>query len=348
MRWFVALIGLAVAVGPTFVQGQQKTDPARTLFNTGRDLWDDGKYTDAEKSFREALAKYPKSDQADRTAYYLITTLTKLGRVRDAVAEISKFEKRYPQSKWMGDVREKYVSLTNLVPANLEYTLIPPAPPRPPRPPSPPASPQSPPPPPPPPATPFSFNIKEYLTQSGQSVIGPFGFDKSILSTDPEVSLQQEILRVMLRNDPDRGIDVATERLKADPSDPVVLSNLNTIATSKSAKAMPFLLMLARSGASPKTRQQAIFALERSGTDIPNRLALFEEMYKNSSDNADIRRSIASSLSRISDPQSIPLLSNIAKNDPDVTIRRTAVQSLGRRKEPEALKALEDLLKPRP
>src|SRR5206468_6952658 len=34
---------------------------------------------------------------------------------------------------------------------------------------------------------------------------------------DPEVSLKQEILRVLLQNEPDRAIDIAAERLKADP-----------------------------------------------------------------------------------------------------------------------------------
>ena len=57
--------------------------------------------------------------------------------------------------------------------------------------------------------------------------------------TDPEVSLQQEIMRAVFFNNSDRAIEIATERLKSDPSDPVVLSNLFMVASSLSAKALP-------------------------------------------------------------------------------------------------------------
>ncbi len=45
---------------------------ARQMFMEGRDLFDDGKFVEAEKKFRDALAKYPKADKADQTAYYRI------------------------------------------------------------------------------------------------------------------------------------------------------------------------------------------------------------------------------------------------------------------------------------
>ena len=75
-----------VAVSPSFAQvatsvaapPQQQSDSARTLFNYGRDLIDESRYQDAEKQFREVLRRYPKSDQADKSSFYLITTLMKL------------------------------------------------------------------------------------------------------------------------------------------------------------------------------------------------------------------------------------------------------------------------------
>src|ERR1019366_4891931 len=63
---------------------------------------------------------------------------------------------------------------------------------------------------------------------------------------NPELTLQQEVLRVLFENNPDRAIEIATERLKADPSDPLVVANLYMLANSKSDKALPMLVVLAK------------------------------------------------------------------------------------------------------
>src|SRR5438105_2580542 len=42
---------------------------------------------------------------------------------------------------------------------------------------------------------------------------------------DPNVRFQQEVFRTLLRNAPDRALDLAAERLKADPADQVVLGS---------------------------------------------------------------------------------------------------------------------------
>src|SRR5262245_41656819 len=120
MKWIGIFLIVALAAFPALAQ---QVDPARTLFNTGRDFFDDGKYADAEKTFHEVLAKFPKSDQADKADYYLITTLVKVGRAAEALDEIAAFQKTYPSSKWMTDVQEKRISLTNEVPPNLERAL---------------------------------------------------------------------------------------------------------------------------------------------------------------------------------------------------------------------------------
>jgi tetratricopeptide (TPR) repeat protein len=93
-------------------------DPARSLFLAGRNAWDDGRYAEAEKRFREALSRFPHSDQADRTGYYLIETLARMGRSREALAEIDNFFKNYPKSRWFADVQEKRIGLTGQPPAN--------------------------------------------------------------------------------------------------------------------------------------------------------------------------------------------------------------------------------------
>ena len=66
----------------------------------------DGIFVEAEKKFRAAVSQYPKAENADRTAYYLINTLKELKRVQDARTEIDNFRRSYPQSKWLADVNE--------------------------------------------------------------------------------------------------------------------------------------------------------------------------------------------------------------------------------------------------
>ena len=114
MKWNSLILSLILAAGvlvahPQAGMAQTTKDntEARRLYNEGRDLFDDGNFADAEKKFREALAKYPKSDQADRTAYNLINTLEKLRRYQDANSEIENFYRNYPGSKWKEDVDQK-------------------------------------------------------------------------------------------------------------------------------------------------------------------------------------------------------------------------------------------------
>jgi len=117
MKWHSLVLGLIVATGATafypktgMAQSPQKTEALR-LYGEGRDLLDDGHYPEAEKKFREALTKYPRADQSDRTTYYLIITLEKLRRFQEARAEIENFSRNFPGSRWRSDVDERSMAL---------------------------------------------------------------------------------------------------------------------------------------------------------------------------------------------------------------------------------------------
>jgi tetratricopeptide (TPR) repeat protein len=118
MKWNSLILSLIVATGALVVHPQAGTaqtakdnTEARRLYSEGRELYDDGNYADAEKKLRETLTKYPKSDMADRTDYYLILALEKLRRYQDARTEIENFHRNYPGSRWREDVDEKGLSL---------------------------------------------------------------------------------------------------------------------------------------------------------------------------------------------------------------------------------------------
>jgi len=92
-------------------QTPRENTEARKLWSEGNDLYNDGNFLDAERKFREALSRYPKSDQADRTTYYLIVTLEKLRRYREANTEIESFHRNFPGSRWRDDVDERSLAL---------------------------------------------------------------------------------------------------------------------------------------------------------------------------------------------------------------------------------------------
>lgn len=239
-------------------------DAARDLYNAGKDLYDAQKYADAEKKLREVVAKFPKNAITDRSDYLLMRTLVKLGKVNEALSRANEFDKLYPRSDWRSDVRELRINLTHEVPPGGEVMLrlqVPPSPPTPPAPATPPAPPAPSP-----------------MPSPGMRLIGPGqGIGRAprtseyrpgrVEINDPEVSLQQEILRALFMNSADRAIEIATERLKSDPSDPVVLSNLNMVASSHSAKALPMLLEIAKGSSNGRARKDAIFWISQSKAD---------------------------------------------------------------------------------
>ena len=186
--------------------------------------YNDGNFADAEKKFREALTKYPKSDQSDRSAYYLIITLEKLRRFQDARTEIENFHRNYPGSRWRDDVDERSLALG--------------------------ASSNS--------AAEQEAKIAKERAESQK---------RGSPALPPNASMDAVILRMIIQANPNEGIEKAKERLKSDPSDQAVFANLGTIFSSNSPQALPFLLDLANSAASPNTRTVAFFYAMRRNPD---------------------------------------------------------------------------------
>src|SRR5438105_2473041 len=114
------------------------SDEARETFNTGQRLYDEDNFAEAERKFREVIQKFPRHPIADRADYYLIRTLTQLGKRVEALSRVNAFERTYPRSRWVTDVEELKIRLTNQVPPAAERVLLQVAP-VPPSPPSPPA-----------------------------------------------------------------------------------------------------------------------------------------------------------------------------------------------------------------
>src|SRR5262245_47192036 len=411
-------VTLVIALSVSSLAGQSRNlpmrysfvemDEARDVMNSGKTLLDNGKYTEASEKFREVVNKFPRNPVAEQSNYLLMLSLSKLKKNAEALTLIDKFLKERPKSRWADDVRALRIEVSKQVPSDVLNSLTA----RPQIPPEPPVAPVAQGPRAPPAPGVVVGVVPGQQTTPTPPAVRP-GMPVRVRPEDnPEVRLQLEVLRVLFENNPDRALEISTDRLRSDPSDIVVLSSLHMVAQSRSDRAMPLLVTLAKSPDS-KTRRDAIswigrsrgekdaladilvslvpsmtgeedssaiaYALAQVNTPkaydalasmardkskperlrqsavqsigeakLTNRVTLLEDIYKASSDNVRIRRTVAGALTHGKEPQVVTALTNIATSDPDTNVKITAVNYLGQIKSPEALKALEILLQKKP
>ena len=345
---FLSLIitaGLLTVTPQLCAQSPSEKEAAKAIYIDGRNLLDDGSYVEAEKKFREVLAKYPRAYQPDRTTYYLITTLIKQGRRGEALAEISSFDSKYPRSPWKSDVEEKRIILTGSPRAAVfnahHFVLSIPFPPQPPMP--------------------------------GGTGANPRPMTV-VRAANP--SLDQERIRMIVLENAEKGIAMARERLRVNPTDPAVISNFSTIANSGSPQAFQFFVFIADKGPNPNTQTQALFYLGRlnnnkdavgkglvemvnlgNGAPVvaevlsrsnPNvtravlnqivqypseeKLYALERVYDSTSVQP-FRVQIVQSAGSIPAPAARDFLTDVANEEQEVSVRFAAIQSLSGRKD---------------
>src|SRR5688572_10887895 len=207
---FIFAMTVTLLTGAPQLRAQSPEHRAREIYVEGRNLLDDGSYVDAERKFREAIAKYPNASQPDRTTFYLITSLIKQGRTADALAEISSFNAKFPRSRWSEDVEEKRLILSGsprTIFRGASYG----------------------------PNYHVAVSFPPQPTPRPGRVVVPVA-----VTRQANPSLDQEYIRIIVMKDADQGIAVARERLKVNPADPAVISNFSIIASSGSPQAYPF------------------------------------------------------------------------------------------------------------
>lgn len=337
----------AQVVSPALVsQFAAELDEARDIFNEDLRMFEQGRWEGAEQNFREVMRRFPDNAIADRSSYYHIRTLVRLNRATQALEEIGAFPTRFPDSRWLSDVHEERLRLTNNLPRVMAFQ----APAAPPAPPAPPAA-ELPPVPPAPPAPPRPFEFADLEEVIEQSMEGMeermmearegFRVAESVLrgmqgvvaggeEVDPETSLQQEILRSLFRNDPDRALEVAADRLEANPSDPVVMANFHMIAREDSDASLEMLANLAKNSPDDRVRKEAIFWISRWDGDEDRVVEVLLDILPTIDDD-ETASSVAFSLSRVDSESAVQALLTIA-NDAvrNVELRKNAIFYIGR------------------
>jgi tetratricopeptide (TPR) repeat protein len=315
-------------------------DDARDIFNEGRRLYDQNDYLEAEQKFQEVIRRFPDNAIADRTAYYLIRTLVRRARASEALTEIAMFPTRYPGSRWATDVQEEQLRLTNQLPRTRAYLApAPPAPPVPRAQQAPPALPAA-------PVAAVGTGVERAIEQSMRELErtmraanagvrmaereirglqGRLGGVEDEDDVDPEVSLQQEIMSAMLRNDPERAMEIAAERLAADPSDPVVLANFHMIARSDTEAVLIMLENIAKNSDSEKARRDAIFWISRWDGDESRVVDVLVNILPSITDD-ETAAAVAFSLSRVDSADAVGALVTIANDqNRNEELRKSAV-----------------------
>jgi tetratricopeptide (TPR) repeat protein len=345
------ILSLILAAGvvmayPTagIAQTPRENSEALTLFRAGNELYTDGHYPEAEKKFREALTKYPKADQSDRTAYYLIITLEKLRRFSDARTEIQNFHKNYPASRWRQDVDERSLVLSGPSASNVGFADL----------------------------------AQWARAEERRAIERSLSADRGSTALPQNASMEAIVLRQQIQRNANAGIEAARERLKIDPSDPAVLANLGGIYQTKSPQALPFLLALsANEAASPNARtlgfywaarynpnkeevartmmdllsqkgkedlvSEALFrmtieehrlVLEKIvASSHPDKFAMIEKIYRGGS--STLRGDLIEIVAKLTDPKAWAFISDAAQNDKDLLVRTTAAEMLARRNRTE-------------
>jgi hypothetical protein len=372
MKRYSLFLNLIVAAGLIVAQPSiglsqtpRQNDEARRLFKEGEVFQGAGNLVEAEKKFREALRRFPRAEGADKTAYFLINTLSRLGRVQEARSEIENFRRTYPQSKWRVDVSEATLALGGYPAVPAEANIW---------------------------NSPAELREAQARADRMLGLRTPAGPPNRIYSDDfpPNASTKAEDLRQIIRSYPDVGIEEARRYLIANPSDPAVIANLGTIANSESHQALPFLLSIwGNAAASPNARNLAFFWFSRRNPEKeevakaimdlltkdetekvasealrrmtvadhravlekivrssnPQKFALIDKIYRNGS--VLLKSDLLMFVARLDDPRAVPFIVNAAQNDSDPAARLAAAQALGTRKDIDR-GTLQTLIKPAP
>jgi hypothetical protein len=357
-RWVLILAGSVGLAAPGLAQNPrppafqrnllEPADPARDLFSTGQKFYDQYRFADAERIFRQVTETYPKSSVADRAEYYLIRTLRQTGKTADALNHINAFRKTYPNSTWNLDVEEEKMELTNQVPAAAQAILIRqgvgplrPAPPRLP-----------------------AVTVPPAVVPRME-----------IQNLDLQISFLQEAMRVMLRNDASRAVQIASDRLKADMADPVVIASMSMLVSNASAQSLPILVEIAKNSPDMRARRDAAYWLTRLNSDkdmiVDTLMGLLPTLTDENADGVTyalgqirteksfnalagivtdktrtekVRAQALVALGQARDPRTVALLGNIANGDSD-KLRFEALGWLYQIRSPEAIQIIENNLK---
>jgi HEAT repeat protein len=182
-------------------------------------------------------------------------------------------------------------------------------------------------------------------------------------------------MRVMFRNDASRALQIASDRLKVDMADPVVISSMSILVSNASAQGLPILVEIAKNSPDMRARRDAAYWMTRVNSDQDMVVDTLVGLLPTSTDdNTDgviyalglirtqksfnalagivtdktrsekLRSQALVALGQAHDQRTVALLGNIANGDSDIALRVEALRWLSLMRSPEANQVIEKIL----
>ncbi|HLW76045.1 MAG TPA: HEAT repeat domain-containing protein [Bryobacteraceae bacterium] len=138
------------------------------------------------------------------------------------------------------------------------------------------------------------------------------------------------------------GFDALQRILKEDPSERVRENAVTALAQNKDTQVASVLAKVAHDDSSARVRGQAIFWLAQTASRQISEAAIRDAIDKDP--EAQVKRKAVQALAEMKDGAGVPILIDIARNNPNLVVRKEAMRELGQSRDPRAAAFFEDVL----
>ena len=329
----------------SFVQSQAPS-AAATAFREARDLIRDGEWEKAEARFNRFIAEFPRDRDVPPALYWLAYALKQQSKFQPADAALTRLIEQYPNSQWVNDARTMRVEMaprlknTQVIEqgvgeANEEIRLA---------------------------ALQSLFEASPDRGIAFATDILKAGSGSTRLMREGAIELLEDteskeavpILVGVARNDPDTRLRRKAVEALGEIEDSSVIDPLKSLVLQSSdlsvaraaldglaeheTEARPFLLEVARSGASSELR---ISAIEQLG-EFEHDPAVVGDLMKLMASEKDVRiqRVLVEALEELEVPGARAALADLARTSTNSEVRRRAIEALAEREDDASAESL--------
>lgn len=296
-------------------------------YDNGLKAMDEGRWSDALKSFDKLAAENP--EYADGALYWKAYNLEKLNRTEDARATCRSLQATYPRSSWTVECATLRVdSNKSLMKLNLELNQL------------------------------SQHNLERDLKRDVQRNIDEEMADTNFAedndghghahpnphiegrkgTIDPNDELKLLALNSLMQQEPEKALPLLRAWLSSDKPLELRKRAIFILAENKSPEAKQLLLEIAEKSNDPELQRSAVQTLGTKGKEATPQLV---KIYKESSDNG-VKRAAVSGLFIARDATDLVELS---RSEKDMSMKREIVSQLAVMHDPVATAYMEELLK---
>jgi HEAT repeat protein len=293
-----------------FAQQQGSSNEAAVvMFKSGRDMVSSEQWSQAEQVFGQYVAQYPKEKDADAALYWKAYAEYKLRRLGQARVTLDQLLNDYQNSSWKEDARTLMAQLPG------GYAQV------------------------------EKEKAKE-KEKEGRGGVG-YGVGMGIgagrngdpTSDDDPCEFKIVVLQTLIESDPQRGLAVATDWLKAGSTQTVRCKSaaLGLLARRGGKAATPVILDFAQHETDLKLRARAISVLGATSDDSV--IDALRDFAMNAQ-QPEISEAAFYALREHTGPRAVTVLTEIAMSNKPIGLRRAAISSIAGRSGDPSVDAL--------